>query len=66
MSWGAMGAVSFYQIPGKQDITEITFLNAHLLIGNVTGLLWLWPLRELPLAKNVAVSQIRTLCGILK
>lgn len=29
----------FYQVPGDKDITELTFLNPHLLIGNVTGLL---------------------------
>lgn len=54
-------AESFYQIPGSQDITEIIFLIPHLLIGNVMGLLWLWPLRKLPPANNVAVIPIRAL-----
>lgn len=36
-SWGATATESFYQILGKQDITEITFLNPHLLIGIIMG-----------------------------
>lgn len=36
-SWGTTVTGSFYQIPGKQDITEFTFLNPHLLIGIVMG-----------------------------
>lgn len=36
-SWGTIVTETFYQIPGKQDITEITFLNPHLLIGIAMG-----------------------------
>lgn len=43
----AIVAESFYQISGRQDTVEITVLNPHLLMGNIMGLLWLWPFREL-------------------
>lgn len=42
----AIVAESFYQISSKEDTVEITVLDPRLLIGNVMGLLWLWPFRE--------------------